>query len=798
MNPQRFFVTRAWQLYGLIGILIIFSGLVLIYDFTVPFFEKPDELKHFAVIQFIHNRQTLPVVEAGVYKPWDQEGTQPPFYYILAALATAWLDLSDFEEPPRNPHYVDERSFIWFERGNNNLYLHRPGESWRWESIVVAAHLSRWVSLLAGLCTITLTYWLAKIIFDDSPAQPSIGESGNQRFTIWPWLPLFSAALVAFIPQFIHVSSAITNDSLTVTLAAAALVLMALMIKDGAAWQYVIYLGIILGLGAITKLSLLYLGLLVGLVMLFDLTRHRSWRRFMGQSAIIGGLTLLLAGWWYGRNWQLYGDVTALSAHLLYRGGALDPPPSLAQIRQTELTGLELSFWAAFGAGQILLEPWIYELLRWVKFLAFGGIGLGFWLGIRDQVPAGVRCRESGAGCQVSAAKVCSTQLIILALLLLWCLIIFIALLRWMQITPASWGRLLYPALPALGVLSAWGLAQYGQLVARRPSRSVLRFGNFLSILLPSLLVLGLLALSAVAPFRYIRAAYAKTPLLAQVNLPPALRPVDLVYDETLRLLGYTVGKPALRPGEWLPVTLYWQALNPIDKNYSAFVHLLTAEGKVGQSNTYPDRGNWPTSYLEPGDILKDTHYLRVSPQTEVPAVARLALGIFEFDDPQRTAKTAVNPAGEGVEPIVGALPLIPHQWPTLNPTHLRPATFAGQIKLVGYDWPGPLLEAGETVPLTLYWETVAPPDQNLNLFIHLIDSTGQQIAGFDAPPEFPTRFWQPGYTLIDERQLALPSDLLPGDYQLVIGWYNLDDFSRLPLAEGGDALTLFNFSIAP
>jgi hypothetical protein len=44
----------------------------------VPFFEKPDELKHFAVIQYIQTHHRLPVVQGDVYRPWDQEGTHPP------------------------------------------------------------------------------------------------------------------------------------------------------------------------------------------------------------------------------------------------------------------------------------------------------------------------------------------------------------------------------------------------------------------------------------------------------------------------------------------------------------------------------------------------------------------------------------------------------------------------------------------------------------------------------------------------------------------------------------------------
>ncbi|MBN1995798.1 MAG: glycosyltransferase family 39 protein [Anaerolineae bacterium] len=754
----------------------------------------------------------------GVYRPWDQEGTQPPLYHILAAVGVSWLDLSAFQEPPRNPHYVDERSFVWFEQGNNNLYLHNAGEAWSLSPIFVAARLARWLSLLAGLGTIGLTYFLARIIFENgantlSPGQ--IGESENQQLTRRDWRPLLAAASIAFIPQFLHVSSAITNDSLSVTLAAAALTLMALILTNGGSTRYAGYLGLVLGLGAISKLSLLYLLPLAGLVLLGDLFRHRSWRRFWGQGLIIGGLVLLLAGWWYWRNWQLYEDVTALKPHLLYRGGALDPRPPLAQIWQTEMAGLEISFWAAFGAGQILLEPWLYRILGWIKYLVLGGVVIGFCLAVKGQM-ANVKYQMPGVSRLVGHAKpgpsgggvsanryglVSGKQLMILALLMLWCLIIFLALLRWMQITPASWGRLLYPALPAVGVLAIWGLTQYGLLVLLWGTQNRshwMAIGNTLFFLLPFGLIVGLFALSVVSPFRYIRATYAKTPLISEVEVPPEIDRLDLIYDNAIRLIGYNVEKTSVHPGEWLPVTLYWQAIHPLDKNYSVFVHVLGRDNKVvGQVNTYPDHGNWPTSLLIPNQVLRDTYYVPVSAEAEAPAVLRLALGIFEFEDSRRAAKLAVNSGGEVVEPIVGAIPLLPRQWPQLTPSRLKEVNFAGQIKLVGYDWSAnAALKPDDVASLTLYWETLSWPGQNLNLFIHLVDAFGAQVAGFDGPPPFPTVFWQPGYTIIDSRPLALPADLPAGDYKLIIGWYNLDNFSRLPLENGGDAFTLLTVSV--
>ncbi len=783
--------------FGLVVILVVFTLLGLLYDRNVPLFEKPDELKHFAVIQYIQTRHRLPVVRAEVTTAWDQEGTQPPLYHLLAAAAASWLDLREFFELPRNPHYVDDRSFVWRERGNNNLYLHPVDEAGS-GPVFLAARLARWLSLLAGLATVSLTYSLARLVFQDSgPNRP-----GPAWLTppAGRWLSLLAAGLVAFLPQFLHVSSAISNDGLSVTIAAAGLVLLALVIRRGSSFAYVFGLGLVLGLAALTKLSLLYMAPLVALVLLLDQRRHRSPGRLLLYGLVIGGLVLLLAGWWYWRNWQLYGDATGLNAHLLYRGGPLDPRPSLAQVWQTELTGLELSFWAAFGAGQILWEPWLYDLLRWVKVVVLVGLGLGLWRWARAQPARGTWAAVDPG-------------LLILALLGAWALIIFVALLRWMQITPASWGRLLFPTLPALGVLAAWSLSQLGRPLPaaipgtapeRRPYISrftpplfSLAFGP---LVLPLLLALSLFLLALVSPFRYLQAAYARTPLVAESELPAELERLDLAYAGDLRLIGYRVEQPSVRPGEWLPVTLYWQALRPVGRNYSVFVHLLGPDNEViGQANSYPAGGNWPTSLLPPALVLADTVHVYVSPEAAAPAVIRLAVGIFEFEDPARAAKPAVNAAGELVEPIVGAVPLLPHEWPELHPSQPVEVNFAGQIKLAGYDGPaGTTVAPGTRVPITFYWQTLAAPGRNLTLFIHLMaGKSGEQAAGFDGPPVFPTQFWQPGTGLADTRHLPLPADLPSGDYTLWVGWYDPVTMTRLPLADGpADAWRLLQLRV--
>lgn len=799
-----------WKLLILLG---LFVAIGLWYDVTVPLFEKPDELKHFALIQYLQTQHELPTVQAGVYRPYDQEGTQPPLYHGLVALAVSWLDLTDFTEPPRNPHYADDRSFAWRERSNNNLYLHPPNELWSTDPIHLAARIGRWMSLLCGLLTIGLTYQLARLTFE--------GEKHEKNAA------LLTAALVAFIPQFMHVSTAITNDSLSTTLAAAALLLMGRILKHGSHVRYTSLLGIVIGLAALTKLSLLYLTLLLPFVLAMGATRTDSHgvspagRRptiaalartvnvgqLIAHSLLIALLTVAISGGWFWRNWQLYGDWTALNAHLLYRGGPLDPTPTFAQLWQTELVGLELSFWAAFGAGQILLEPWIYDALRMVKYIVAVGLIIGIGRIIHGRFSqTGVTQTEP-----VQTDFDRPTRYAILSLLALWVIIIFIALLRWMQITPASWGRLLYPTLPALAILTRWSLSQF---YLSRWSHTV--------YLGPTLLLVSLISLAIISPFHTIQAAYGKTPLMTASALASrTFEPLDWRYDNGLHLLGYHLEKTEIQPGQRLPVTLYWQTTRPLTTNYSVFVHLLTESPtgeviKIGQVNRYPDGGNWPTSYLPLQTVLADRYHVPISSTAPAPTMVRLALGIFDFADPVRTAKPAYHANGDLVDPIVGTVSLRPNVWPRSTPHQTVEVDFGQQIKLLGYDVKQLPQREGlhrltssaavitltqpiaAPLGLTLYWQALDSPRQDLTLFMHLLDSATQaQRAGFDAPPRYPTHFWQVGDTIIDPRHLTLPPDLAPGRYTLSIGWYHPETYQRLPLATSPqDAWPLLTLSI--
>ena len=109
-------------------VVLIFLTLGIAYSVLIPPFEMPDEFRHFAVIQHIATHRELPVqplqpgAEAG---PWQQEGSQPPLDYGLAALITSGIDTSDIEQAHRlNPQAA---LGVVTEDGHDlNLAQHNP------------------------------------------------------------------------------------------------------------------------------------------------------------------------------------------------------------------------------------------------------------------------------------------------------------------------------------------------------------------------------------------------------------------------------------------------------------------------------------------------------------------------------------------------------------------------------------------------------------------------------------------------------------------------------------------------
>ncbi|MFQ5885955.1 MAG: ArnT family glycosyltransferase [Anaerolineae bacterium] len=101
--------------------------------------------------------------------------------------------------------------------------------------------------------------------------------------------------------------------------------------------------------------------------------------------------------------------------------------------------------------------------------------------------------------------------------------------------------------------------------------------------------------------------------------------PWEANLGDKAALLGYDLEVKEARPGDTLHLTLYWQAQREMDEDYTVFVHLIDEQGGIwGQKDGWPEGGFYPTSFWDPGEVVRDQYDLVIDPQ--VPA------GLYRFE----------------------------------------------------------------------------------------------------------------------------------------------------------------------
>jgi len=129
---------------------------------------------------------------------------------------------------------------------------------------------------------------------------------------------------------------------------------------------------------------------------------------------------------------------------------------------------------------------------------------------------------------------------------------------------------------------------------------------------------------------------------------------------------------------------------------------------------------------------------------------------------------------------------------PAPAPDHKLDATFGGAARLLGYSLGAEGAGPGDTLPLILYWQALAPLDGTYTVFSHLLGehnpaTHGPLWAGHDSQPDgghYPTSAWQAGQVILDLHPLVVPDDAPPGVYQIEVGLYDLATMTRLPVTD--------------
>ena len=119
-------------------------------------------------------------------------------------------------------------------------------------------------------------------------------------------------------------------------------------------------------------------------------------------------------------------------------------------------------------------------------------------------------------------------------------------------------------------------------------------------------------------------------------------------------LLGYDLPRTVVRPGETLPVTLYWKTAQPLTVDYSTFAHVVAPDFYVlaQQDNAHP--GRYPTTRWGTDEYNRDVHEIPIPPGVP-PGTYQLAVGMYSPFTGERLPVLSSVPGAE-----VGAVLLAP------------------------------------------------------------------------------------------------------------------------------------------
>lgn len=221
-------------------------------EVRIPDIGAPDERAHANYVQHIADGKGFPVFKPGSPDLGETyQSHQPPLFYGLGAIVTKLT--------------------------GGSVESSLTGRS------------VRALNLIIGAFTLILIYLLAREV------------SGDETVGI------IAMALTGFMPMFVALHGAISNDPLLIMLMTASTFLTAKAIRDESGLRYLLAAGWVTGLAILTKTT----GILLvpGLIAAGFFVKSRSKARFLPAA-----IAIFVASPWLVRNTMLYGDPLALKA----------------------------------------------------------------------------------------------------------------------------------------------------------------------------------------------------------------------------------------------------------------------------------------------------------------------------------------------------------------------------------------------------------------------------------------------------------------------------------------------------
>ncbi len=242
---------------------------------------------------------------------------------------------------------------------------------------------------------------------------------------------------------------------------------------------------------------------------------------------------------------------------------------------------------------------------------------------------------------------------------------------------------------------------------------------------------------------------------------------VEVDLPEGVRLLGWDAPPTTARPGESIPLTVYWRAQVEapalLTRTYALDTDTVEAQTPLRGADT-----RYPSTAWAAGEIVTDR--IRVTISREQPA------GDYTLT---LTAGGAVVDLGNLT---IDGLPRVMSPPPVETVVDVG---FGDALRLHGYT----LRTDAEGLSVDVVWAADAPVTESYTVFVHLVDEAGEIQQQRDSVPmsgRYPTNLWLPGEYVTDTFRFEGGDEVV-----LRLGWYLPQTGARLTTTDGDDHLSI-------
>lgn len=337
-------------------------------------------------------------------------------------------------------------------------------------------------------------------------------------------------------------------------------------------------------------------------------------------------------------------------------------------------------------------------------------------------------------------------------------------------------------AYPGWALLCAFALSDLWSVLSR-PSEATSRPASY-KVILKGAIVVGLIICIPLIIFYQYLSFGARVTTYWQAKIDFTDNPYSIykyLYGSIARPRR-AISNPRL--GGWKAVGLLWESsalsgdFRSVNESFAIpiWYTFQTPRSCYTDPQNYWVRRDWQGWPEEEQDLLTAgynlTRVVLVDQQPKLhlyeknavpgePEILDMELYRHEFD---RLATPARFAAADAIE----------------NPASLN---FGDKLLLRGYNLPT-VAQPGSLLPVTVYWDALAPMETRYRAFVHLVDDQGNRWGQHDEDPacRLLTNEMHPGQE--SSRQFRIPVDPVtpPGLYQIVLGVYHPDTLERLDI----------------